>query len=749
MASRPPAPVESLRAETFLHLRHGVRRLARDPLVTVAIVLSLALGIGLNTVIFSFLEALFLRPIPAVPSSDRIAAIYSRDENGPGLLPISYLDYRDYTERMLSFRHLAARRIVSLGWAGVGETEQISGELVSANYFETLGLRPAAGRTFLPEEGRLSDLRSVVVLSHSLWQERFGGRLDAVGRDVHLNGMRFRIIGVAPEGFRGTDAFSVTRVWLPLPAFAVATGTPDLFEQRSRRSLLLFGLLRQGVSLEQAAGEMRILAAQIATEHPESHEGQTVELFRLPEALLYPSFRKSLLRTSTLLMIMAAILLITTCVNVANLLLARAVARHREWAVRLSLGAGRGHLARQLLVESGLLVLLGAACSLAVALWSWRLLWRYRPPYMEVDALQVSLDGRMLAFTLAISMITGLLFGLAPLRYALSSDLSFLFKEAPRASLSGRGRAPAENLFIAVQATFCTVSLACSGLFLGSLQAARSTDPGFAVEDLAMVSVDLRSRGYGEIQGKAVQEVIRSSFAAIPGVESVSLAENRLLGGFRLFREIRPWAEGAGATKGTLVGSSLVDAGYFATVGIPILRGRAFQASDLTGSAAVAVVNETLARRLLPGRNPIGQQLRIDEETEPVEIVGIARDAKYLNLQEASRPLLYLPLAQRYSAAVTVHLRTVPGAGATVLPAARQTMREVEPALPLLDAQTARDAITRSLSDLRMYAAILSVFGLLALTLTATGMYAVTAGAVARRNAEIASGWRSGPGATS
>jgi predicted permease len=724
------------REEIAVYVHQSLRHLASEPLVTGAIILSLVLGIGFNTVVFSFLDRFFLHPLPSVPAADRVAAIYSRSDEGPGILPVSYLDFRDYQERARSFLHFAARRMVSLGWAGVGAAEQVPGELVSAEYFATLGLHPAAGRTFLAEECRVPGDHRVAVISHALWRSRFDGDPRAVGRSVDLNGSRFQIIGVAPEGFHGVDSFSATQVWLPLSASSVTTGDAEIFTQRSRRSLLLLGRLQPGVSLERAAAEMRGLASRLAIENPSSNRGQTVELLRLPEAVLYPSIRKTLLRAGTLLALMAAILLLATCVNVANLLLARAISRHREWAVRLALGARRGHLARQLLVESALLIFLGGAGSLIFSLWLWKLLCRYRPPYIDAGSLTAALDAPLLVSTLIITVATALLFGFAPLRYAMSSDAASLLKEAPQAPRTHAGRVPAERLAITVQAAFCTAALACGGLFLSSLQTGRAVPPGFAVNNIAMFSFDLRSRGYGETEGRAIQELIRIRLTALQGVENVSLAENRLLGGFRLFREIRPWGAAAEDGKqGYMAGSSIVDADYFRTTGISILRGRAFRANDRGGNSAVTIINETLARYL--GGDPLGRRLELDDESQPVEIVGIARDTKYQTLSEDPRPFLYLPLAQRYSAAVTAHLRISPGAVGGVLPSARRTFHEIEPGLPLLAVQTVADSIDRSLWASRMNAVVLGVLGLLTLSLTATGVYAVTANAVARQKSEI------------
>ncbi|HYU34077.1 MAG TPA: ABC transporter permease [Thermoanaerobaculia bacterium] len=722
--------------EFWRDLCYSIRALSRNPIFTLSILLSLALGIGLNTAVFSLINALFLRPLPGVAEPDRVAVVFSQTKDGPAYLPISHLNYKDFRAQSRSFTDLAAAQNIAVGLADEDGAEMLPGEMVSASYFDVLAVGMALGRTFSPEEDRAPGTHPVAVLSHRLWRERFAADPHILGRKIILNGQPFTVIGVAAAGFRGTNAFSTPALWVPNMMYRTVFPLPELFEQRSTQALNVYGRLRPGVTMTAAQAEMRALAARLEKAYPDDNRGQSVALVPLSQATIGPGIRPVFVNAAFLLLVIVALLLFITCVNTANLLLVRAMDRAREMALRLSLGARKRHLAGQVLLESLLLALAGGALGLLAAGWVWRLLWRYRPPFFAADALSFALDARVLGFALAACLGTGLLFGLAPVLWVARTDLNGQLRQArPLATLRGHGISVGD-LSIVLQVILCTVALAGAGLFLKSLWNARRIDPAFSTGNLLMVSFDLQSLGYDEVRGRDFQELLAARTAALPGVERAALGENRLLGGFRVWRTVLPVGSELAPQDALMAGSSRIGPGYFETVGIPLIAGRGFDGHDLQGAPAVAIINESLRRKLWPDRDPVGLQLRLDDDAEPVQIVGVAKDSKYIQLGENAQPFIYLPLAQRPSLRVTLHLRTQ-GDPAALAPAVRREAARLNRALPLTEVRALSEILDQSLWLPRTSAVLLSLLGLLALALAGVGIYGVTAYAVARRRYEI------------
>jgi predicted permease len=724
----------------FQDCAFSVRLLAKSPLFTISVIASLALGIGLNIAAFSVVDSLLLKPLPAVQDQDRLAFLYGKIDGDPNLQPISVPDSRDIREQSRSFAAIAGYQFIQAGLSfegGTGAPEQVIGEMVTANYFRVLGVEPALGRTFLDEEDRAPGASPVVVISHDLWEKRFAADPAIIGRRILLNRHPYTVVGVTPAGFKGTSLFYADQLWVPTMMYRQVFMMPDLFDLRKGKILQLVGKLKEGEPLERAEAELKGIGARLAATYPEDNKGQSIIAVPLREDVLPSSRKGQYVRSATLLMAIVGALLLITCANVASLLLARALVRGREMAIRAAVGAAPARLARQLLTESLTLAVLGGAVSLLVARWSWDLFASFRPPLLA--AIDFRLNGRVLLFALAATLVTGLLFGLLPVLKAARPDLASMLREHA-SSRQAKGRhLPFGDVLVAFQVGLCCVSLACAGLFFASLRAAQRIDPGFRAEQVAMVSFDLRAGGYEEAAARAFQQQVLDRVRALPAVQSAEIGENRLLGGFRMFRKIslKGAAPGPGE-DGITAGSSIVGPHYFSAVGIPLVAGRAFGEEDRPGSPAVAIVNRVVAEKLWPGRNPVGETAILNDEEDdniPVQIVGVAGDSKLLSLSEKPMPFLYLPLSQRPSPRSTLHVRTDQDPGA-LLKDLRAEVQALDRDLPL-DAKSGPEVLAQALWLPRLSAAFFAVLGVISLILSAMGVYGVTAYSINRRRFEI------------
>ncbi len=722
-------------------LRFGVRLLHKNPLFTFVAVVSLTLGISANTTIFSVFNAVFLQTLP-VPESERLVAVFTTDARNTGqfmnYLQTSYPNYEDYRDQNQVFSGLVAQIFTPLNLSTRGEPEQVFGAVVSGNYFDVLGVKAAVGRVFLPEEDSVEGKYPVVVLSHQLWNRRFGGDRNLIGREISLNRQNFTVVGVAPRAFRGTFALGGPDLFVPMAMHEQVLADFALQQFHHRRALMfnVFGRLKPGVDLVQARAAMKTIARQLELSYLKDNQGRNISLMPLLESLIDPNVRSDALLAGSMMMGVVGLVLLVACANVANLLLARAAVRQREIALRLSLGAGKMRLVRQLLTESSILAIMAGLLGLLLAAWGRDLLWLMRPPFLDANAIEIALDGRVLLFTAGITILTGLLFGLVPAFQASRVDLMWALKDRTGPPHRNRRRVNLRNLLVVVQIALSLTALVAAGLFLRSLQNAQKISLGFESKNLFMISFDLAGQKYDEARGRSFFQQVTERAAAVPGVKAVGIASAPLFGG-DIMRTV--FVEGQDVTdtrNGRLTALLRVSPGYFDAIGMPIKRGRAFDMRDDQGAPMVAVVNETMAKRLWPGEEALGKRFRCFGEKWVIEVVGIARDAKYRTLGEDPISFMYFPLLQHYTPGGTLHVRTE-GNPADVLGIVRGQVQAMEKNMPLFPVNTIGQVLDIILWAPRMGASLLAIFGLLALLLAAIGIHGVMSYSVAQRTQEI------------
>ena len=739
--------------DTLLNdLRYGIKMLWKSKGVTVVAVISLAVGIGANSAIFSIVNSLLLRPRP-LAHPEQIVELYSGDNEQP-YHTSSYPSYVDFRDRNDVFSGLAAYGIRQFKLGGANEVEQIWGEAVSANYFDVIGVQASQGRTFVAEEGEIPNRNPVVVLSHGLWKRRFNSDPSLVGQTITINNQPLTVIGIAPPQYTGMMRGLSSEIWVPamiLPALERSLGE-GLVTSRGNKWLILVGRLKPGATIEQARARFDLLSKDMQAAHPrewirekgKTRREQYVSVLAESETRIHPQMREAAYAVAALLFVIVNLVMLIACMNLASMLLARAVARRNEIAVRLALGASRLRIIRQLLTESVLLSSIAGLAGILLAVWLLDLVLAFMPALPEGFrlAIDLHLDWRVVVYTIVVSTVTGIFFGLAPALQSSKAEVSTILKDDSSASTGRYRKSRLRMSLVVAQVAFSLLLLIGAGLVLRTLEKIRPTRLGYSSDNIVIAPLNLDERDYDRRKTHDFYRSLSEGVGALPGVENVSLVEG-IPGGFMNGTRHSVEIEGYKPNPGESLHLDAIFAGphYFTNMRVPIVQGRDFDERDQDGATCVAVVNEVFAQRYFAGTGQsLGKRLYRDvgenNEKQVCEVVGVIRDNNWHALEKTPPPFFALAVMQSNFRRMYLMANTNSDPQSLVS-GVRRTIQQLDPKMPVADVQTIGENFSVTLYPFRLLAAVMGACGLMALLLATVGIYGVVSYSVAQRTREV------------
>ena len=713
-------------------LKYGMRTLLNSPGFTVIAVLTLALGIGANSTIFSWINATVLNPVPGVRDISKIAELAAGTPSNP--TPLSYPDYLVLRDKNHTLSSLMAFSLRPMDLTGTDKPRRVWGEMASANYFDALDLHPFLGRTFIPEEGTRPGGAPVVVLSYQLWETQFAADRSIIGKTIEIDKNPFTVVGVAPQGFKGTQTGTRADLWVPAVMIQeFTTGNGNLLEDRNIAWLMSIGRLKPGVTRAQAQADLSNIFGQLAKEYPDSHRGTSV-------ATLYPMSRAPwganyyLGTILFLLMAISGVILLLACANVANLMLVRGVSLRREMAIRLSIGATRWRLIRQLLAESLMLSLCGGAIAMILTLWTAGVFGEFIPQTSVPIDMNFHADRTVFFATLVISVLAGVIFGILPALRSSSMQPVAVLKEETGSSSSSRKRARLSSLLTVAQIAMSLLLLICAGLFIRSFRVQEQLNPGFRAEGVLIESYDLGGVGYNEKTGLQFDRQLLDRLDAIPGVKSAALSSWIPMSMTISRTKINPSGYAPKLNESMSMRVTYVSPDYLRTMQIPLLEGREFTTTDTPDTQLVAMVDQEFVQLYWPGQQALGKKLQANDKW--FTVVGVTKNFDTDSLGESPKAIVYLPLLQDYAATVAIHLR-VDGKPMAFVNAVEGAVHSLDADLPLSDLSTLENRIEISTTPQRIGGTFVGAFGVLALILATVGVYGVLAYTTRQRTHEL------------